>query len=163
MLTTFGEDENLYEALRAGVSGFLLKVSPPEQLLEAIRIVASGDALLDPAVTQRVFEATARHRTQARATREFEALTPRELEVLKLIAGGPANQEIAERLFLSEATVKTHVKRILMKLGLRDRVQGGGARIRGRIGAAGCVRSSSSSTTCLPAEYAGKQASVPLG
>jgi DNA-binding NarL/FixJ family response regulator len=123
MLTTFGEDENLFEALRAGTSGFLLKVSPPEQLLEAIRIVASGDGLIDPTVTRRVIEAFAGQPVPPAAPPELEALTPRELEVLKLIARGLANHEIADELVVSEATVKTHVKRILMKLGLRDRVQ----------------------------------------
>lgn len=123
MLTTFGNDENLYEALRRGTSGFLLKVSPPEQLLDAIRTVAAGDALIDPAVTRRVIEAFA---TQARvqtAPAELEHLTPRELEVLKLMGRGLANHEIADELVVSEETVKTHVKRILMKLALRDRVQ----------------------------------------
>jgi DNA-binding NarL/FixJ family response regulator len=123
MLTTFGEDENLFEALRAGTSGFLLKVSPPEQLLEAIRIVAAGDGLIDPTVTRRVIEAFAGQPVPPAATPELEDLTPRELEVLKLIARGLANHEIADELVVSEATVKTHVKRILMKLGLRDRVQ----------------------------------------
>ena len=123
MLTTFGEDENLYEALRAGTSGFLLKVSPPEQLLEAIRIVAAGDGLIDPTVTRRVIEAFASQPVPPAAPPELEDLTPRELEVLKLIARGLANHEIADELVVSEATVKTHVKRILMKLGLRDRVQ----------------------------------------
>ena len=123
MLTTFGDDENLYEALRAGTSGFLLKVSPPEQLLEAIRIVAAGDGLIDPTVTRRVIEAFASQPVPPVAPPELEDLTPRELEVLKLIARGLANHEIADELVVSEATVKTHVKRILMKLGLRDRVQ----------------------------------------
>lgn len=123
MLTTFGEDENLYEALRVGTSGFLLKVAPPEQLLEAIRIVAAGDALIDPTVTRRVIEAFASQPVPPVPPKELEDLTPRELEVLKLMARGLANHEIAGELVLSEATVKTHVKRILMKLGLRDRVQ----------------------------------------
>lgn len=123
MLTTFGEDENLFESLRAGTSGFLLKVAPPEQLLEAIRIVASGDALIDPTVTRRVIEEFASQPVTQAPPAELGGLTPRELEVLKLMARGLANREIASGLVLSEATVKTHVKRILMKLGLRDRVQ----------------------------------------
>jgi DNA-binding NarL/FixJ family response regulator len=123
MLTTFGDDENLFEALRAGMSGFLLKVSPPERLLEAIRIVAAGDGLIDPTVTRRVIEKFATQPVPPKPPPALENLTPRELEVLKLIARGLANSEIAGELVLSEGTVKTHVKRILMKLGLRDRVQ----------------------------------------
>lgn len=122
MLTTFDTDENLYAALRAGTSGFLLKVSPPEQLLEAIRVVHSGDALLDPAVTSRVIASFAgRHDPAPPPT--LDELTPRELEVLRLLARGLTNAEIARELFVGEATVKTHVARVLMKLTLRDRAQ----------------------------------------
>lgn len=123
ILTTFGEDEYLYEALRMGASGFLLKVAPPEQLLEGIRVVAAGDGLIDPKMTRRVIEAFGSHGITSGPPPEIESLTPRESEVLRLMAAGLANHEIADRLFLSQATVKTHVKRVLMKLGLRDRVQ----------------------------------------
>lgn len=122
VLTTFDSDENLYAALRAGASGFLLKVSPPEQLVAAIRVVASGAALLDPAVTTRVIAAFA-HQPAPVAPAELAQLTQREREVLTLMARGRSNGEIAAHLFLGEATVKTHVARVLMKLGLRDRVQ----------------------------------------
>ena len=125
MLTTFDMDEYVYEALRAGASGFLLKDVPPEQLVVGIRSVASGDALLAPSVTKRVVEEFVRRPPQSArpAPPELEELTDRELEVLKLIARGLSNAEIAKELFVSDATVKTHVARILMKLGLRDRVQ----------------------------------------
>ncbi|MFC0534066.1 response regulator [Phytohabitans kaempferiae] len=122
MLTTFDSDDNLYSALRAGASGFLLKVSPPEQLVAAIRVVAGGAALLDPAVTTRVIAAFA-HQPAPQPPPELAQLTPRELDVLRLLARGLSNAEIADHLTLGEATVKTHVARILMKLGLRDRVQ----------------------------------------
>ncbi|MDQ7904997.1 response regulator transcription factor [Phytohabitans sp. ZYX-F-186] len=122
MLTTFDSDDNLYAALRAGASGFLLKVSPPEQLVAAIRVVAGGAALLDPAVTTRVIAAFA-HQPAPQPPPELAQLTPRELDVLRLLARGLSNAEIADRLTLGEATVKTHVARVLMKLGLRDRVQ----------------------------------------
>ncbi|WP_433441442.1 response regulator [Nonomuraea sp. CA-141351] len=121
-LTTFDTDENLYAALRAGTSGFLLKVSPPEQLLEAIRVVHSGDALLDPAVTSRVI-ATFASRAEPTPSPRLAELTPRELEVLRLLARGLTNAEIARQLYVGEATVKTHVARVLMKLSLRDRAQ----------------------------------------
>ncbi|MGN9845013.1 response regulator [Nonomuraea sp. H19] len=121
-LTTFDTDENLYAALRAGTSGFLLKVSPPEQLLEAIRVVHAGDALLDPAVTSRVIATFAGRADPAPSPRLAE-LTPRELEVLRLLARGLTNAEIARELYVGEATVKTHVARVLMKLNLRDRAQ----------------------------------------
>lgn len=123
MLTTFDEDENVYEALRIGTSGFLLKASPPEQLLEAIRLVGSGKALIDPAVTQRVIDAFARQPARRPLPPEIEELTPRELEVLRHVARGLNNAEIAAELVVSEATVKTHMNRLLMKLGLRDRTQ----------------------------------------
>jgi DNA-binding NarL/FixJ family response regulator len=113
------------EALRAGASGFLLKDVPPEQLVVGIRSVASGDALLAPSVTKRVVEEFVRRPPESArpAPPELEELTERELEVLKLVARGLSNAEIAKELFVSDATVKTHVARILMKLSLRDRVQ----------------------------------------
>jgi DNA-binding NarL/FixJ family response regulator/class 3 adenylate cyclase len=125
MLTTFDMDEYVYEALRAGASGFLLKDAPPEQLVEGIRAVCSGDALLAPSVTRRVIEEFVRRPPEAVRTAppEIEELTPRECEVLKLIARGLSNAEIAKSLVVSETTVKTHVARVLMKMGLRDRVQ----------------------------------------
>jgi DNA-binding NarL/FixJ family response regulator len=124
VLTTFGEDAYVEAALRAGVSGFLLKVSPPEQLIQAVRTVAAGGGLLDPAVTVRVIESFARA-PSARTPRSsaLEALTDRERDVLARIAHGRSNAEIASELFLGEATVKTHVSNVLHKLGLRDRVQ----------------------------------------
>ncbi len=122
ILTTFDSDENLYAALRAGAGGFLLKVSPPEQLVAAIRLAASGAALLDPAVTTRVIAAFA-HQPSPQPPPELGELTRRELDVLRLLARGQSNAEIAQELFLGEATVKTHVARVLQKLGLRDRVQ----------------------------------------
>ena len=124
ILTTFDLDEYVYEALLAGASGFLLKDSPPEQLIAGIAVVARGDALLAPSVTRRVIEEFAR-RPRARPGDQaaLDELTPRELEVLKLIARGLSNTEIAGSLFVSETTVKTHVAHILMKLELRDRVQ----------------------------------------
>jgi DNA-binding NarL/FixJ family response regulator len=125
MLTTFDMDEYVYEALRAGASGFLLKDVPPEQLVVGIRSVASGDALLAPSVTKRVVEEFVRRPPDSARppAPELEQLTERELEVLKLLARGLSNAEIAKELFVSDATVKTHVARILMKLNLRDRVQ----------------------------------------
>ena len=122
MLTTFDLDEYVYAALSAGASGFLLKDTAPERLAAAVRLVAEGDALLAPTITRRLVE-----RYAAPASEEpggmLADLTPRELDVLKLIAAGLSNQEIAQKLYLSEATVKTHVSRILGKLDLRDRVQ----------------------------------------
>ena len=123
VLTTFDEDELLFEALRAGASGFLLKVSPPEQLIAAVRSAADGSALIDPAVTRRVIETFARQPAPPDPPRALAELTPRELEVLRILARGLSNAEIATELVVSEATVKTHVARILMKLGLRDRAQ----------------------------------------
>lgn len=124
VLTTFDEDEYVTAALRAGVSGFLLKVAPPEDLVSAVRTVAAGQGLLDPAVTLRVIEgyAAAPAPDPARAAALAE-LTERETDVLALVAAGLSNAEIAARLYLGEATVKTHVSRLLLKLGLRDRVQ----------------------------------------
>ncbi len=125
MLTTFDMDEYVYDALRAGASGFLLKDVPPEQLVAGIRAVASGDALLAPSVTRRVIEEFVRRPPDSVRTPppKLAELTPRELEVLKLIARGLSNAEIANELFVSETTVKTHVAHVLMKLELRDRVQ----------------------------------------
>ena len=124
VLTTFDEDEYVTAALRAGVSGFLLKVAPPEDLVAAVRTVASGQGLLDPAVTLRVIRsfAAAPSPDPARAG-ALAQLTERETDVLALVAAGLSNAEIAARLYLGEATVKTHVSRVLLKLGLRDRVQ----------------------------------------
>jgi DNA-binding NarL/FixJ family response regulator len=124
MLTTFELDEYVYDALRAGASGFLLKDVPADQLVAGIRLVAAGEALLAPSVTRRLISEFSRVAPADRAMpEEIEDLTPRELEVLKLIARGLSNQEIADELVVSNTTVKTHVARILMKLGLRDRVQ----------------------------------------
>ena len=122
MLTTFDLDEYVFEALRAGASGFLLKNAPAADLVAAIRIVAAGDALLAPAITSRVVEAFASRRPSADARRRVESLSPREQEVLDLVAHGLTNAEIAERLVLGEATVKTHIGSLLAKLGARDRV-----------------------------------------
>jgi DNA-binding NarL/FixJ family response regulator len=125
MLTTFDMDEYVYDALRAGASGFLLKDVPPEQLVDGIRAVAKGDALLAPSVTRRVIEEFVRRPPASVRTLppKLGELTARELEVLKLIARGLSNAEIATELFVSETTVKTHVAHVLMKLDLRDRVQ----------------------------------------
>jgi DNA-binding NarL/FixJ family response regulator len=124
MLTTFGQDEYVYESLRAGASAFLLKDAPPEELLAAIRTVAGGEALLAPAVTRAVIEAFV-HSSQTRPkhARTLEQLTARERQVLELLARGHSNAEIANDLVVSEATVKTHVGHVLTKLGVRDRVQ----------------------------------------
>ena len=124
ILTTFDDDEHLAAALRAGVSGFLLKVAPPEQLLAAVRSVADGNALLDPAVTVRVIESFARApQVDAELAGRLDGLTDREREVLLEVALGCSNAEIAARMFLGETTVKTYLSRVLAKLGLRDRVQ----------------------------------------
>jgi len=122
ILTTFDLDEYVYEALRAGASGFVLKDEPPEQLLAAIRTVAAGDALLSPAVTKRVIAQFTRI-PRPTPPAELDDLSEREREVFRLIARGLSNGEIAQELFISETTVKTHVTHILAKLGLRDRVQ----------------------------------------
>jgi DNA-binding NarL/FixJ family response regulator len=123
MLTTFNEDDYLYAALRAGTSGFLLKEAPPEQLVDAVRVVAAGDALLAPAVTRRVIEEFARSAPRGEPPAALGELTAREREVLELLGRGLSNAEIAGRLIISEATAKTHVGRVLMKLHLRDRAQ----------------------------------------
>lgn len=125
ILTTFGLDAYVYDALRAGASGFMLKDAPPEEIAAGVRIVASGEALLAPSVTRTVIEEFARHTpaTPPPAPPALAELTPREHEVLDLLARGLSNPEICERLVISEATAKTHVARILQKLDLRDRVQ----------------------------------------
>jgi DNA-binding NarL/FixJ family response regulator len=123
MLTTFDLDQYVYAALAAGASGFLLKDVSPEYLATAVRLVRSGDALLAPSITRRLVERFAPRGTEPGAHGELSALTPRELEVFKLLARGLSNAELAAELTLSEATVKTHVARILTKLRLRDRVQ----------------------------------------
>ena len=125
MLTTFGSDEYVVESLRAGASGFLLKDAPAEDLVEAIRIVAAGEALLAPSVTRRLLDRVASRLPRANedAIPALSELTERELEVFKLMARGLSNAEIAEKLVVSETTVKTHVSRVLGKLDLRDRVQ----------------------------------------
>jgi DNA-binding NarL/FixJ family response regulator len=124
VLTTFDLDEYVYGALRAGASGFLLKDTPPDQLIHAIHVVAAGDALLAPAVTRRLItEFAQRPNPSAPAAAQLATLTARELEVLTLLARGLSNAEIAAQLIVGETTVKTHVGHILMKLQLRDRVQ----------------------------------------
>jgi DNA-binding NarL/FixJ family response regulator len=122
ILTTFGLDEYVYEALRAGASGFVLKDDPPEQLIAAVRVVAAGDALLSPAITKQVIKQFTRT-PHPNPPKEFDELTAREQETLRLIADGLSNAQIAARLYISETTVKTHVTHILQKLGLHDRVQ----------------------------------------
>ncbi|NIH77748.1 response regulator [Amycolatopsis viridis] len=123
VMTTFDLDEYVYAALQNGASGFLLKDTPPDHLVSALRSVASGDAVVSPSVTRRLLDRFVRGGGPLRDEAELDVLTEREREVLVLIAKGLSNVEIAEKLFLSEATVKTHVGRILAKLGLRDRVQ----------------------------------------
>jgi DNA-binding NarL/FixJ family response regulator len=124
MLTTFDLDEYLYEAMKAGAGGFLLKDAPRDQLIDAVRTVAAGDALLAPALLRRLVEDyISRPAPGAAPPAELDELTPREREVLTLVARGLANAEIASRIFVSEATVRTHITHILAKLGLRDRVQ----------------------------------------
>jgi DNA-binding NarL/FixJ family response regulator len=123
ILTTFGLDGYVFDALRAGASGFMLKDAPPEEIAAAVRIVASGDALLAPAITRSVVEEFARHQPAPTRPAALADLTARETEVLELLARGLSNAEICERLVVSEATTKTHVARILQKLGLRDRIQ----------------------------------------
>ncbi|MFI6451335.1 response regulator [Streptosporangium amethystogenes] len=122
ILTTFDTDENLHASLRTGVNGFLLKTSPPEQLIEAVRVAAAGDALIDPAAAMRVIASfTAHHKPVAPP--ELATLTSRELEVLRLLARGLSNPEIAREFQVGTSTIRTHVARVLHKLGLRDRIQ----------------------------------------
>ncbi len=123
ILTTFDLDEYVYEALSSGASGFLLKDGPAEQLLSAVRVVARGDALLAPQVTRRLIAEFSRRPRPGTRPARLEALTQRELDVLKLVARGLSNGEIARELYVAETTVRTHVAHILTKLGLRDRVQ----------------------------------------
>jgi DNA-binding NarL/FixJ family response regulator len=122
MLTTFDEDEYVYDALRAGASGFLLKYAPADELVAAIRVVAAGEAMLAPSITRRLIETFA-NRDETRPDARVGTLTAREREILKLVAQGTSNAEIATTLFVSPATVKTHVAKILEKLSARDRVQ----------------------------------------
>jgi DNA-binding NarL/FixJ family response regulator len=122
ILTTFDLDEYVYEALRVGASGFVLKDDPPEQLIAAIRTVAAGDALLSPTITRRVIKEFARIPRPA-PPKELSELSERELDVFRLIARGLSNAEIGQELYIGETTVKTHVTHILQKLNLRDRVQ----------------------------------------
>ena len=124
MLTTFDHDEYVFEALHAGASGFLLKDVEPDDLRDAVRVVAAGDALLSPSVTRRLIsEFTSRPGGRRHAPPELDELTDREREVMTLVAAGLSNEEIAERLVISRATAKTHVSQILLKLGARDRAQ----------------------------------------
>jgi DNA-binding NarL/FixJ family response regulator len=125
MLTTFGLDNYVFESLRAGASGFMLKDAPPEEIAAAVRIVANGDALLAPSITRSVIEQFARQPapTPPHPPVAVATLTPRERDVLDLLVAGLSNPQICDRLFISDATAKTHVARILQKLGLRDRIQ----------------------------------------
>jgi DNA-binding NarL/FixJ family response regulator len=123
VLTTFDLDEYVYNALRVGASGFLLKDVTPDQLIAAVRLVQAGDALLAPSITRRLIERYAARRATGSLRKQIESLTEREAEVLRQMARGLGNQEIAEKLFVSEATVKTHVAHILDKLGVENRVQ----------------------------------------
>ena len=123
ILTTFEQDDYVFGAINAGASGFLLKRTRPEQLITAVHTVAAGDSLLSPSVTRTVLDRVAKQRVSPSDTdRRLQELTPREREVLELITRGSSNSEIAEALVIEESTVKTHVKRVLMKLGLRDRI-----------------------------------------
>ena len=122
VLTTFNLDDYVYEALRSGASGFVLKDEPPEQLIAAVRTVAAGEALLSPSVTRSVIAHFTRHQRQP-APQALGTLTSREMDVFRLIAGGLSNAEIGRELFISDTTVKTHVTRLLQKLGVRDRAQ----------------------------------------
>jgi DNA-binding NarL/FixJ family response regulator len=123
ILTTFERDDYVFQALQLGASGFLLKTAPPEDLIAAVRVVARGEALLSPSVTRRVIQEVTRYHRRVPHSSELERLTQRELEVLRLVAEGLTNAEIAARLYVSEATVKTHTSNVLSKLGLRDRIQ----------------------------------------
>lgn len=123
MLTTFDIDDYVFEALRIGASGFLLKDAPAAELVRAVRVVAAGEALLAPSITRRLIEEVTARRSRTPRSGVVDALTPREREVLDLVADGKSNAEIAGTLFVSEQTVKTHVSNVLAKLGLRDRAQ----------------------------------------
>ena len=123
MLTTFDLDEYVYEAMRAGASGFLLKTAPPDQLAGAVRAVVAGDALLAPEITRRLLDSFVRRPSPGSGPQGLDELTKRELEVLGLVASGLSNAEIAQQLYVSEATVKTHVARVFAKLHVRHRVQ----------------------------------------
>jgi DNA-binding NarL/FixJ family response regulator len=123
ILTTFERDDYIFEALRSGASGFILKNAPPEDLVTAVRVVAEGNSLLAPSVTRRIIAEFAQRPARPPVKSEVEHLTEREIEVLKLIVKGQTNAEIAAELVVSEATIKTHVSNLLTKLGLRDRVQ----------------------------------------
>jgi DNA-binding NarL/FixJ family response regulator len=123
ILTTFERDEYIYAALQAGASGFLVKNASPEELVHAVRVVAAGDALLAPSVTRRLIADMARPRIRPELAAQIDSLTEREAEVLRGIAAGMSNAELAHHLIVGEATVKTHVSRVLLKLNLRDRVQ----------------------------------------
>ena len=123
ILTTFERDDYVFEALRAGASGFLLKNAPPEELVHAVRVVAAGDALLAPSVTRKVIEEYARRPASRSHEADIGRLTERETEVLQLLATGKSNSELATHLYLGEGTIKTHVSNVLTKLGLRDRMQ----------------------------------------
>jgi DNA-binding NarL/FixJ family response regulator len=123
ILTTFEQDDYVFEALRAGASGFMLKNAAPEELVRAVRVVAAGEALLAPSITRRVIAEYAQRAAPRKNDAGLEQLTERELEVLRLLATGKSNAEVATHLYLGEGTVKTHVSHLLGKLGLRDRVQ----------------------------------------
>ncbi|MFC2013814.1 response regulator [Chloroflexota bacterium] len=123
ILTTFERDEYIFESLRSGASGFILKNAPPEDLINAIRVVADGNALLAPSVTRRIIAAFAKKPVPKTYEEETKRLTEREIEVLRLVARGKTNKEIASELVIGETTVKTHVSNVLIKLDLRDRVQ----------------------------------------
>jgi DNA-binding NarL/FixJ family response regulator len=123
ILTTFERDDYVFQALQLGASGFLLKTAPPEDLVTAVRVVAGGEALLSPSVTRRVIQEFASSHRHVPRSADLDRLTQRELEVLRLLAEGLSNAEIAGRLYLGEATVKTHTSSVLSKLGLRDRIQ----------------------------------------
>ena len=123
ILTTFERDDYVFEALRAGASGFLLKNAPPEELVHAVRIVAGGEALLAPSITRRLIEEYSRRPARPKTDPRLQDLTERELEVLRLLATGKSNAELAAQLYLGEGTIKTHVSHLLAKLDLRDRVQ----------------------------------------
>jgi len=123
ILTTFGLDEYVFEAIRSGASGFLVKDTEPDELVQAVRVVAAGEALLSPSITKRLIEEFAAHAKEPQPTEGLEQLTAREREVMALVAEGLTNEEIAKRLIVSPATAKTHVSRAMVKLGARDRAQ----------------------------------------